>query len=271
MTFLEFLSKTEVYAWLIVSIFVIIIIAFGIKFILKARNYNKSKLPATPSVDPELDAILSSLDKPKKATVKLKPEKKVKIVKEKPVPIVLQDTKIRPYTVTKSRFSFGFWKDWIYDKYFPGKLSLISMELNNGFHRLFKVVEKDEGFVFRGKKYLFDDESKYYNVDARLYCFDYHEAIDLPIRRKIPTTDIKKTLESTEGIDIEYAINPATLQRFMTAKIAEGVMKGTQLDEFMRKLQMFLIVTMIASLVHLAIFLYASGLLQNLKVPGIIG
>ena len=68
------------------------------------------------------------------------------------------------------------------------------MELTNGFHRTFSVKEKEEGFIFKGKKYLFDDESKYYNIDAKLYAFDYHEGLVLPIRRKIPTTEIKKTI-----------------------------------------------------------------------------
>ncbi len=271
MTFTEWLNKYEIFAWLILAIVIMFVIGFLVKFFINKSKDKQFRREITPKVSPDIEAILASLNKPKKAVVKLRPEKKVKVVKKKEEPVVLQDTKSIPYQVKKPKLSFGFWKDWIYDKYFPGKLALIYMELSNGFFRMFKVSEKEEGFIFRGKKYLFDDESKYYNIDARLYTFDYHEGIALPIKRKIPSTQIKKTLESTEGMDIEYAINPATLQRFMTAKIAEGVMKGTQLDEFMRKLQMFLLVTMIASLVHLALFLYASGILQNLSVPSIIG
>ncbi len=196
--------------------------------------------------------------------IKVKADKSVKADKGE---------KINSYNPMKSmsKRTFGYWKAWYLDKYHPGTIVLINMELTNGFHRSFTVKEKEEGFIFRGKKYLFDDDHKYYNIDAKLYAFDYHEGLTLPIKRKIPVTEIKKTMESTEEIDIEYAINPSTLQRFMTAKIAEGVMKGSQLDEFMRKLQMFLIVTMIAVLVHLALFLYGSGMLQNIKVPGLIG
>ena len=166
-----------------------------------------------------------------------------------------------------SKFTLEYWKFWFKEKYFPAKVVMINMELINGFHRSMIVVEKDGGFVFRGKKYIFDDDSKYYNMDAKLYTFDFHENLVLPIKRIIPVTAIKKTIESTEDIDIEYAINPSTLQRFMTAKIAEGVMKGTMLDEFLRKLQMFIIVIMVAVLVHLALFIYASGLLENIQMP----
>ena len=179
----------------------------------------------------------------------------------------IKEPKIFDFHSAESKFSLAHWKIWFKEKYFPAKIVMINMELINGFHRSFIVIEKDNGFVFRDKKYVFDDDSKYYNMDAKLYVFDFHENIVLPIKRKIPVTAIKKTIESTEDIDIEYAINPSTLQRFMTAKIAEGVMKGTMLDEFLRKLQMFILVIMIAVLVHLALFIYGSGMLENIQIP----
>ncbi len=258
MTFTEFLNNNVIYAYFLIGL---MFVGASIYII---RTYLGAKKKKSEVVD--WDALKTAVqedEKPKKKEVKHKVDKKV-VVK------VEQET-IVPYVPLKrdSKFSVKFWKEWILDKYFPDKIVLIHMELLTGFHRLFVVKEKEDGFEFKKKKYLFDDESKYYNIDAKLYTFDYHEGIALPIRRKIPMTLIKKTIESTEGIDIEYAVNPSTLQRFMTAKIAEGVMKGTQLDEFMKKLQMFLLVTMIAVLVHLALFLYASGILQNLKVPGI--
>ena len=213
----------------------------------------------------QLKVIIKNLEKVKKVESKLAVSKQSKL-EEKDSP-----QKNFNLLKTKSKLSLDFWKTWYLEKYHPGRIVLINMELTNGFHKLFIVKEKDEGFVFRGKKYIFDDDSKYYNLDTKLYTFDFHEQIALPFKRKIPVTQIKKTLESTEGVDIEYAINPSTLQRFMTAKIAEGIMKGTQLDEFMKKLQMFLIVTMIAVLIHLALFLYGSGMLKNIKVPGLVG
>ena len=274
MGFKEFLSATTLYAWLIIIIILIIAVAYGVKFYLQRRKDKSVETPEgvvegkLPSQE-ELMLMLQDLEKekPKKAEAIIRADKKVK--KQKVIEEPLEDSAIVPYSPTKSKSkrSFGYWKDWYMNKYHTGKVILINMELTNGFHRTFTVLEKDDGFIFRKKKYLFDDENKYYNIDATLYQFDFHEGIALPIRRKIPVTAIKKTLESTEGIDIEYAINPSTLQRFMTAKIAEGVMKGTQLDEFMKKLNMFIIVIMVAVLIHLALFLYASGILQNVKLP----
>ncbi len=241
------ISKTS----LIIGAFLVVltIVNFLIMYFIKKKQ--KEKLQDSK----EYKSIITKLQlkKPKMVKVAVKPEK-------------LVEDKLESFKILKgkSKFSWIYWKEWYLLKYRVGSAVLVNMELLNGFHRLFIVKEKEEGFVFRGKKYLFDDESKYYNIDAKLYTFDYHEGLVLPVKRKIPLTTIKKTLESTEGIDIEYAINPSTLQRFMTAKIAEGVMKGTQLDEFFRKINMFIIVIMVAVLVHLALFLYASGILQNI-------
>lgn len=195
--------------------------------------------------------------------------KKKKQIKVKETEIILKDTVTKKFSILKgkSKLSWDFWKTWYVDKYMAGKAVIINMELINGLHRTFIVTEKDAGFVFRSKKYIFDDDSKYYNIDIKLYVFDYHENMALPIKRIIPMSDIKKTIESSGVTDIEYAINPSTLQRFMTAKIAEGVMKGTQLDEFLRKLNMFVIIILVIALVHLALFLQASGLLKQINLP----
>lgn len=267
-----------VYIYSVITIGIIVILVYGIKLFLTFKH--KPNIPLASAELPsekELKSMLKELEDSKKVKEKVKKvelnivaEKKVK--KEVKKPEEIKDTEIKKFKLNPFKISWDFIRTWYLDKYHAGKVVLINMELSNGFHRLFLVkMDKDEGFIFRGKKYVLDDDSKYYNLDTKLYTFDFHEQIALPFKRKIPVTEIKKELESTDGIDIAYAMNPSTLQRFMTAKIAEGVMKGTQLDEFMKKLQMFLIVTMVAVLAHLALFLYASGILQNLKVPGIVG
>ena len=268
-----------IYAYFFITVGTIVILVYGIKFLflLKDRKHPQPSAPDSVASEEELKAMLKDIQNQKKLQGKVKKAelKKVssKVIKQQEVKEELEDTPIKAFSLlkTKSKLSWDYWRTWYLERYQAGRVVLINMELTNGFHKLFTVKEKEEGFVFRGKKYLFDDDFKYYNLDIKLYTFDYHEQIALPFKRKIPVTEIKKTMESTDEIDIEYAINPSTLQRFMTAKIAEGVMKGTQLDEFMKKLQTFLIVTMVAVLVHLALFLFASGMLQNIKVPGIVG
>ncbi len=262
MTFTEWLKQYELFAYLIGVLFLIIIIVFSIKFYMM-RIERKAKVKRD-IVATDIFDTLKELEI--KREIKLKPSKKIKKEKPKPEPVI--DTPAKPFSPVKVHkiTSYAYWRAWFIDKYFPSMALMINMELLNGFHRSFIIKGGDDGFVFRGKQYLFDDDHKYYNMDAKLYAYDYHEGLVLPIKRKIPLQSIKKTIESAD-LDIEYAINPSTLQRFMTAKIAEGVMKGTMIDEFLRKLQMFLLVTMVAVLVHLVLFLYASGILKNIQVP----
>ncbi len=139
------------------------------------------------------------------------------------------------------------------------------MELLNGMHKSFTVVETNEGFIYRGKKYLLDNENKYYNLDARMYCYDYHEALTLPLKRVIPVGTIKSTLEAMPMTEVEYAINPATLKRFEIAKIAEGIMKGQQLDEFMRRIMVLMFIVLVVTIIHFLIFLQKSGVFEALK------
>ena len=259
-------TNWNIYIYPAIVVGSIVVIVFSVKLILLFRK--RRSLPLT---EKELKDELKQLKIDEKQELMKIKEKKVITVKLKPSKVAVPEEELKTFDFKPKGklkiFTLAFWKNWVKQKYFPAKIVMINMELVNGFHRTFLVIEKDGGFEFRDKKYIFDDDSKYYNMDAKLYMFDYHENIALPIKRKIPVTAIKKTIESTDDIDIEYAINPSTLQRFMTAKIAEGVMKGTMLDEFLRKLQMFIIVIMVAVLVHLALFIYGSGMLQNIQVP----
>ena len=155
------------------------------------------------------------------------------------------------------------------DKFFPDKTLLVNMELLNGFHKLFLVVEKDNGFRYRNKQYIFDNESKYYIIDAKLWCYDFHEDFTIPIKRKIPVSAIKKAVELSELTEVENSVNPATIERFLKAKIAEGIMKGQQLDIVFKQLKLIGIVTMLSSVIMLILFLFKTGMLQSIKIPGI--
>ncbi len=194
-----------------------------------------------------------------------KPEIKPKIIED-------TDTEIKPFDAVrtgKSKLSIKYWKAHLLERMHPETTALISMELMNGFHRLFVVKEKDEGFQYRGKKYLFDNEAKYYIIDSKLWCYDYHENFTLPIKRKIPLTHIKKSLEHSNISEVEYATNPSTLERFTISKIAEGIMKGQAIDEFMKQIRLLLIIAMVTAVIHLALFMFKSGMLQSIKIPGV--
>ncbi len=216
--------------------------------------------------------------KKKKKIIKIKKDKPEKDIKVKIDLSKLKEgedkisTLLKSYNPLKaaSKFNVKYWKNFFMEKFWPHKTVLVNMELINGFHKMFLVKENDGGFNYDNKKYIFDSESKYYIIDGKIWCYDFHENLDIPIKRIIPLTDIKKALEHSQLTEVEYATNPATLERFIVARIAEGIMKGQQLDEVMKKLMIICIITMVSSLMMLLLFLIKSGMLKSIKIPGVM-
>lgn len=173
-----------------------------------------------------------------------------------------------PLKYKKSKLSFKYWKDWYMERRHPETTVLVNIELVNGFHKMFLVKERDEGFKYRGKKYLFDNEFKYYIIDTKLYAFDYHEDLVLPVRRRIPVSTIRKTMDAVDA-EIAYATNPRTLEQFVISKIAEGIMKGSQLDEVFKFLKFMLLIILVVVVIHLLLFASKSGILSSVNVPGV--
>lgn len=160
-----------------------------------------------------------------------------------------------------------YWKDQFIYKFLPHRAVLVTIELLNGSHKQFIVREKEGSFKYKGKMFIFDNDAKYYNIDARLWAFDYHENFCLPIKRKIPVDEIRNTIAHSQISEIEYATNPSTLEKFVTSKIAEGILKGVQLDAFMKQIRIILIITMIATIIHLVLFMQKTGMLSNIHMP----
>ena len=66
---------------------------------------------------------------------------------------------------------------------------------------------------------------------------------------------------------MEDSTNPSTLENFIVSKVAEGVMKGQQIDVFFKQIKLMLMITMVAVIIHLLLFINASGMMENLKLP----
>lgn len=155
--------------------------------------------------------------------------------------------------------------------WFPDKTVVINMELRNGFFRRFIVVERKGCFFYRGNQYIFDQECRYYSIDDQLWCYDYHEDYSLPIKRKIPIGETKKLISSSSIQEIEYMTNPSVVEKFTKSKIIEAIMKGAELDAFMRQLRLMMIITMIAGIIHLLLFMYKTGMFKQIagSIPGL--
>ena len=174
---------------------------------------------------------------------------------------------VNKWKLKRAKLSVKYWKDVLLERFKPDRTVLINMELVNGMHRSFLVREKKKGFKYKGGMYIFDDDSKYFNIDAKIWSFDFHESYCLPIKRNMPISDIKKVLESANISEVEYASNPMTLERFIVSRVAEGIMKGQQLDDFMKQIRLILIITMVSAVIHLFLFMSKTGMLKAVKLP----
>jgi hypothetical protein len=203
----------------------------------------------------------------------VKEEVKTEVVKDKVLIRQVESEKIEPeknlvpfndVAKNKSKFTYMYWKNKI--KFMnKNRTIIINMELINGMHKTFQVYTNAEGFLFNGGRYVFDESLAYYNIDFRCYCFDFHERFCLPIKKKLPYNDIQEIIDNI-GCEIEYATNPITLERFMVSKVAEGVMKGQAFDEFIRRVQMVLIIILVVVMILLILFVWKTGMLENVNL-----
>jgi len=177
------------------------------------------------------------------------------------------DTKRKDYDIKK--YSKGFFDvkghfRRVRTRMQPEKTYLINMELRNGNHALFVAYTSKGNFIYMRGQYIIDDDMKYFDISSGLYCLDYHQDLSLPIKRKIPYTDIRKVITATGITDVETAINPALLKSFQESNLVEGVMKGAELDSAIRQLRMISIIGAVASVGIVLYLIFKSGALESI-------
>jgi len=165
----------------------------------------------------------------------------------------------------KSFLSLQFWKQKQAKINYKNAL-IINMELRNGNHRIFHIKTNSKGFDYDGGHYLLDEECKYYNIDLKDYMLDYHQDFALPIKRKMPINKLNQSFKKFEN-EIELTTNPSLLKIFVTSQIAEAIMKGAEIDEFFKKIYLFLIINTVMVAIILFIVVKSSGMLENMDLP----
>ena len=195
-----------------------------------------------------------------KDKIKAIKEKEIRKAKEKELEIANKEIR-----VSRSKMTVQGWKD-VFRKREKSRLVIINMELNNGHHNTFYVTEEGESFKHKGSRYIFDIKLKYYNVGFNEYCYDYHESFNLPIKREFPINDTKTAIESSGMIDSQYATNPSTLERFMNSSIIEMMLRGGAIDKLIKILLIIGAFGLIISVSHLILYMYQSGIFDNLGI-----
>jgi hypothetical protein len=140
---------------------------------------------------------------------------------------------------------------------------MINMELSNGFITNFIAYpdQKEGSFKYLGRKYIVDQSMKYYCLSSSMWCLDYHQNFSAPIQRKILVKDIKDEIINDDNIEIEYATNPSLIEEFTNSKIAEGIMRGRQMDELLKQLRLMMLIVIGIGLAHFLIYLRNSGII----------
>jgi len=151
----------------------------------------------------------------------------------------------------------------------PGNEYLIHMEMRNGNYLDFIMLTALPAFKFRGGRYIIDDDLKYYNESSKMWALDYHQDISLPVRHKIDVNKIVKTIHETGITDVDTALNPFSLERFMVNEVIQKVMRGEDMDKLFKFMKIMLILIFVTVVICLIILIQASGLLSGLKVPGL--
>ena len=172
----------------------------------------------------------------------------------------------KPYHPYKhiSKLKLRYWHDWWIDRKMTARAYLIIMKLNNGFYKI--MVQRDIGdgsFLFMGGQYVIDESCKFYVLDAKLYALFYHQEMALPLDMKVPVQDIKETMEKTNITEVEYALNPKSLERFQTAKVAEGIMQGQGTAEILKQQRLLIVVLLIITTMTLGYLLFSTGAFEG--------
>lgn len=188
------------------------------------------------------------------------------VAKIQPVKIEIKKSdEVNPVTMHDGRFK-RTWKWFMKRVRRPVPVIAVNMELRDGMHTTFTIPLTEVRFEWSGGSYVVDDSLKYYHRGMRLYCLDYHQDFTIPIKRKYPINTIQKTVEMVGSIKVEHATNPMILERFIISKIAEGIMKGQAIDEYLKSLKMMLLIITIVTVLTFLIILGTSGILANVHL-----
>lgn len=161
----------------------------------------------------------------------------------------------------KNMLDFKAWKYKLMNTFFPLTVVMINMQLTTGQHMEFIVSIKDGGFKFANGWYIIDDQMKYYNQSAKMWAFDYHEELTFPITRKIKVNEIKESLLTSADVELETAVNPISLQKFMESTVIQKLLAGAELDAAMALMKILLIIGLIVNIITLIVSLKAAGII----------
>ncbi len=166
---------------------------------------------------------------------------------------------------------------------------LVRMIMYSGDVMEFYVPTSDKGFVFDKRRYLFDDSHRYFNPTSQCYCYDFHQALDIPIRlrvklphemiqfiekhekqlsknqsAKINADEIKEILENPDVSDVDSSINPKSLEEYLKSNFVQALVMAASIGRIFRIILILVIITLGLVVIDVLIDAWASGMFENL-------
>jgi len=149
----------------------------------------------------------------------------------------------------------------------PELTMLIRMELRTGNHEEFIIKASHDYFIYNAAKYIIDNNCRYYVASSKMYAMDYHQDFSLPFKRHIDIEHVRKLIAAGNLTEVEEATNPILLEKFQTSSVMEKMMKAQEMDEYFKQQRLVSLVTVVSTLLTLALLVYSTGMLENLKMP----
>ena len=172
-------------------------------------------------------------------------------------------------------YSIKYWKYKYYYKFLEDRIIFINLRLKNGNHRSFLVPEQAGGFEYNDGKYIFDNVSKYWHIDAKHWTYDFHQDWCLPINRQIkgemistifmpldpevPVNEIKRAIENSKYEQIQFQTNPLILKKTVDAEVIRQLLTSKILADKIAFLTILVIITIIAVGINIILSLYLGG------------
>jgi len=202
--------------------------------------------------------------------------------------------------VLKTIKGFKQWRAKRKFKKKPDQFVLVRMTMVNEVVREWIVRADAKGFKFNKGRYIFDDTNKFFNATAKMWCYNYSEQINLPIKtthalnnklndtntfikkkinlynverssnesNQLNVDELKEHIESAGVTDVENAVNPISLERYLVSDFIQSLIKhGTTL----KILKIILIIVAIVGFFAFGSFildLQTSGVLGELGIGG---
>jgi len=175
--------------------------------------------------------------------------------------------KVAKWKFLKGKFSLSFIRDRLKAKYSRDTL-IINMQIAPNEFESFVVSEKDDKFTYKHGQYVIDKDLMEYNKSFRMNMLNYVKGVSIPIKKAIDKEAIKQSIINQDQ-DIQISINSNSLKQFVKRKISEGVMESGFEDIFLKKIQFIMYIVLGVTAIHFLLFVYGSGMLQNIKIPGL--